>query len=289
MKRIICLHFISWGLSCLSAYPQSKVRETTFYEDHYKNLQVGFSKTTSIVFPYAIKSIDKGSADVLVQKAKGVENILLIKAAKQYFFQTNLTVVTSDGKLYVFVLNYDEDCPDLNLKAENGTAVNKDILFSMENENQRKIEQEAGLVLSKKKKLRGIKRSKFQISLEISAIFISQDIFYFRIVFENKSKINYDIDQLRFFIRDQRKSKRTASQEIEILPLYTTSSSQVIPDKSKVVKVFALDKFTIPEKKYLTLQIIEKNGGRHLELDLKKLTDNLSSMYDAPLYIKNIL
>lgn len=278
MKRADYLFLISWMLICISVYPQPNGKGNILYEDQYSNLQIGFSKTTSIVFPYAIKSIDKGSTDVLVQKAKGVENILLVKAATQNFFQTNLTVITSDSRLYVFVLNYDEGCPDLNIMAENGTTVNKDVLFSLENENQKKIEEGAMLALSKKKKVSGVKRSKFQISLQVSGIFISQDILYFRIVFENKSKINYDIDQLRFFIRDQKKSKRTASQEIEIVPLYTTSTSQVIPDKSQVVKVYVLDKFTIPEKKYFTIEIIEKNGGRHLNLDIKNLTDKMLSM-----------
>ncbi|WP_433836315.1 conjugative transposon protein TraN [Flavobacterium anhuiense] len=268
MKRVKYLLLISWMLVCFSASPQSKVREVAFYEDHYKNLQIGFSKTTSIVFPYAIKSIDKGSSDVLVQKAKGVENILLIKAAKQYFFQTNLTIVTSDGKLYVFVLNYDEDCPDLNIKADNEVAASREVLFSLENENQKRIEQTASLVLSKMKKTSGLKKSKYQISLNVNGIFIQQDVLYLRIVFENKSKINYDIDQFRFFIRDRKKSKRTASQEIELQSLYTTSSSLVIPYQSAIVKVYALEKFTIPESKYLTIEMIEKNGGRHLEVDI---------------------
>jgi conjugative transposon TraN protein len=272
MKRINYLFLTSLLLVSVLVYPQLNSRETV-NEDKYENLQIGYSKTTSIVFPYSIKSVDKGSADVLVQKAKGVENILLVKAAKQYFFQTNLTVVTTDARLYVFVLNYNEDCPDLNRKAENAAAASKDVLFSMENENQKKIEQLASLVLSKKKKTSGLKKSKFQIRLEVNGIFIDHDVLYLRVVFENKSKINYDIDQLRFFIRDQRKSKRTASQEIEILPLYTTSSSAVIPYKSEVIKVYALEKFTIPENKYLTLQLIEKNGGRHLEVNINNLSD----------------
>jgi conjugative transposon TraN protein len=275
MKIINYLFLTSLLLVSVLVYPQLNSRETV-NEDQYENLQIGYSKTTSIVFPYSIKSVDKGSADVLVQKAKGVENILLVKAAKQYFFQTNLTVVTTDARLYVFVLNYNEDCPDLNIKAENAAAASKDVLFSMENENQKKIEQLASLVLSKKKKTSGLKKSKFQIRLEVNGIFIDQDVLYLRVVFENKSKINYDIDQLRFFIRDQRKSKRTASQEIEILPLYTTSSSAVIPYKSEVIKVYALEKFTIPENKYLTLQLIEKNGGRHLEVNINNnLTDKV--------------
>jgi hypothetical protein len=30
--------------------------------------------------------------------------------------------------------------------------------------------------------------------------------------------------------------------------------------------VFVVPKFTIPDKKYLAVQLMEKNGGRHLEL-----------------------
>ncbi|WP_202703095.1 conjugative transposon protein TraN [Flavobacterium sp. UGB4466] len=275
MKRANYLFLISLLLVCVSVNPQSNAKETAFYEDQYKNLQVGFSKTTSIIFPYTIKSIDKGSAEVLVQKAKGVENILLVKAAKQHFFQTNLTVVTSDGKLYVFVLNYDETCPDLNFKAENAVAASRDVLFSLENENQKRIEQCASAAYSKKKKISGLKKSKYQIRLEVNGIFIQQDVLYLRVVFENKSKINYDIDQFRFFIRDKRKSKRTASQEIELESLYTTSSSTVIPYKSEIIKVYALEKFTIPENKYLTIQMIEKNGGRNLEVDISNNLTNL--------------
>lgn len=256
-------------LTMLSGYAQFINEKIGLNQQEFKNLQIGYSKTTSIVFPYAIKSIDKGSQDVLMQKAKGVENILLVKAAKENFNQTNLTVVTADNRLYVFVLNYDESCPDLNIKADNTAVVSGNILFSMENDNQRKIEQYAGLALSKKKKLEGLKHSRFEMKLDVNGIFIHQDVLYFRLVLGNNSKINYEIDQLRFFIRDRKKSKRTASQEIEVLPLYSTSASSVIPDKSEVNIVYAVSKFTIPEKKYLTIQLIEKNGGRHIEIDVK--------------------
>lgn len=42
----------------------------------------------------------------------------------------------------------------------------------------------------------------------------------------------------------------------------------MIPNESEVIKVYALEKFTIPENKYLTLQLIEKSGGRHLEINV---------------------
>jgi len=269
MKNNNWMNLVCLLLSVFTSYAQFINRDVDFIQDQFKNVQIAYSKTTSIVFPYAIKSIDKGSQDILMQKAKGVENIILLKAAKQNFIQTNITVLTADSRLYVFVINYDEVCPDLNIKADNSAIVNNDILFSLDNENQKKIEQYSKLALLKKKKIGGLKSSRFDINLTVSGIFIHQDVLYFRLVLGNTSKINYDIDQLRFFIRDQRKSKRTASQEIEILPLFSTSNSMLIPDKSEVNLVYALSKFTIPEKKYLTIQLIEKNGGRQLEINIK--------------------
>jgi len=270
MKKDNRLIWLMLFLTVVAGYAQNiGLGNSGFNQEQVKNLQIGYSKTTSIVFPYAIKSMDKGSADILIQKAKGVENILLLKAAKKNFSQTNLTVVTADNRLYVFLLNYDEVCPDLNIKADQSAVVHEDILFSQDNENQKKIEQYAGLALSKKKKISGLYRSRYEMKLEVSGIFIHQDVLYFRVLIGNTSKINYEIDQLRFFIRDQKKSKRTASQEIEILPLYASAATSVIPDKSEMSIVYALGKFTIPEKKYLTIQLIEKNGGRQLQVDVK--------------------
>jgi conjugative transposon TraN protein len=235
----------------------------------FKNLQIAQMKTTSVVFPYPIKSIDKGSSQVLIQKAKGVENILLVKAGKENFSQTNLTVVTTEGNLYGFILNYDEQCPDLNFLVQSASALNGDIVFTLDNENQKKIQQYAQLALMKKRKLSGISKSKFDISLRLTGVYIHQDVIYLRLLLGNKSKINFDIDQLRFFIGDQRKSTRTASQEIEMSPLLLTSELIKIPERSELSLVCALPKFTIGERKYLTVELLEKNGQRQLGLDIK--------------------
>lgn len=258
LSIIICIF-----LTVISGYAQYNSKA------EYNNIQLSYSKTTSILFPYAVKSLDIGSRDVLVQKAKGVENILLLKAGKQNFLQTNLTVVTSDGKLYSFILNFDDLCPTLHIDAGLRTADDRQLLFSLENENQKEIKDYAMLALSRKNKVSGLNSRRSEIEIRVDGIYIHQDIMYFRVSLGNDSKINYDVDQLRFFIRDQRKSKRTASQEIEVIPFFSTGDFSRIYDKSEVVTVFALPKFTIPEKKKFTMQVFEKNGGRHLELDIK--------------------
>ncbi|KFF17738.1 conjugative transposon protein TraN [Flavobacterium hydatis] len=233
------------------------------------SLMIAYSKTTNIVFPFAIKSVDKGSPDILVQKAKGLENILQIKAAQKGFFQTNLTVVTADGKLYSFVLNYNEESPQLNFSLNNTKPTGQEIYFSDENINDQDVQEYSKLAFYDKKKLRGEKECDYDIDFVLNGIFIRDEVMYYRIKVTNHSTINYDIDQLRFFIRDTKKVKRTASQEIEITPIYILNNVAKIDSEAENIFVFALPKFTIPEKKYLAIQIMEKNGGRHLELHVR--------------------
>lgn len=269
MKNYQICFLICFMLTALTGSAQLGNMGLMDGQGRFKNLQIGYSKTTSIVFPYAIKSVDKGSQEILLQKVEAAENVLLVKAGQKNFSQTNLTVITSDGKLYGFILNYDDLCPDLNFSVDNSIVLNREILFSLENKNQKEVEQYGDLALSKNKKRSGLKSNRFDMKLELDGTFIHQNVIYCRLVISNNSKINYDIDQLRFFICDQKKSKRTASQEIEVLPLSCTSKVKTIFDESQVTVVFAFQKFTIPEKKYLTIQLIEKNGGRQIEIDIK--------------------
>ncbi|MFH6997352.1 conjugative transposon protein TraN [Flavobacterium sp. FlaQc-57] len=239
------------------------------YKTESDSLMIAYSKTTNLVFPFAIKSVDKGSPDILVQKAKGLENILQVKAAQKGFFQTNLTVVTADGKLYSFVLDYNEDFPQLNLTLNKTKPDGQEIYFSDEIINDQDIEEYSKLALYDKNKLRGQRKSNYDIDFRLNGIFIRDEVMYYRIKVTNNSKINYEIDQLRFFIRDTKKIKRTASQEIEITPVYILNDIDKIQAETENIFVFALPKFTIPEKKYLAIQLMEKNGGRHLEEHVK--------------------
>lgn len=268
MKKINVLVVASIMFFMGSAFGQLKVGKNDFYKIKLDSLAIAYSKTTNIVFPNSILSVDRGSSDVLVQKAKGVENILQIKAAKFDFIETNLTVVTSDGQLYSFVLNYNEKKPLLNLVVGKKTSM-WEHLGSTEIENEAELKSYAELAFYEKKKLHNVKDFKYNMKIHLNGLFIHEKVMYYRVKVANNSNVSYDIGQLRFFIRDQKKAKRTASQEIEITPLYIYNNTEVIEGKSEVCLVFALPKFTIPDKKYLAIQLMEDQGGRHLELQVK--------------------
>ena len=69
-------------------------------------LELTTAKTTHLVFPYDIISVDRGSENILAQKARGAANVLQVKAARSGFQQTSLTVITADKKLYGSTVDY---------------------------------------------------------------------------------------------------------------------------------------------------------------------------------------
>jgi hypothetical protein len=81
--------------------------------------------------------------------------------------------------------------------------------------------------------------------------------------------VSYDIDAIRFSIHDHQKSKRIASQETELQSIYQYNNTGTIKGENKNQFVIAVPKFTVPDNKYLFIHILEKNGGRDLQLKLR--------------------
>lgn len=274
MKRISAVIITGIFLFTINSntFSQSCIQaaKTTIIEPYH--LSITFYKTTNLIFPYAIKSVDRGSQDVLVQKAKGVENVLLVKAGRENFTETNLSVITSDGKLYSFILNYSNNPSLLNISFTKDTILEETVPLLQSENNEAQLQSTSERIAKEKRMLHAIHDYKYKIQFRLHGIYIKGDIVFYQMKIKNHSNINYDIDMLRFFIHDEKRFKRTASQEIEIQPLYVYGDTSVIRGGSKNILVFALPKFTIPDKKYLSIQLMEKDGGRHLQLRVHNRT-----------------
>jgi conjugative transposon TraN protein len=231
-------------------------------------IQISTDKTTNIIFPYGIVGVDRGNRHILVQKAKGAENILQVKAANDSIRESNLSVITSDGKLNSFIVSYAKQPVLLNVSL--GDDARKGAIFlSPDQIDQAEILACSKQVLHSRKRVGGIHEKNFGIDFRLDGIFIHKNLMYFRMRIENQSNIGYDVDQLRFYILDQKKAKRTASQEVEITPVNLFNNLTKILPRERNTVVVALPKFTIPDKKFLAIQLMENNGGRHLELVIK--------------------
>lgn len=236
-------------------------------------LEVTFNKTSSLIFPTIIKNVDRGSKDLLAQKAKGMGNVLQVKAGRIRFPETSLTVITADGVLHQFTVNYVDEPKTLNLQmpAEQGNDNEKPIVF--ENEmTEDDFNRYAEFILSSRKSIRFQQTGKYKVALALKSIFIKDNTIFFHVRGKNTSNINYTIDFLRFYIRDNKKVNRTASQEVEVKPFFVNATPVEIKGKSINDWVFAVDKFTIPDAKHLVIEMFEHNGGRHLSLAISNRT-----------------
>ena len=210
--------------------------------------------TTSLIFPCSIKHIDRGTQSVLVQLVNEMPNILLVKASAENFKETNLSVVTDDGDVYSFLVSY----------------VNKPTMwvYHLPENNKSSIASYAKGILDNSKTIRGIKDEKWDIKSSVIGIYIKNNTIYYQLKIQNDSPLDYDIDLMRFFIEDRKRAKSTAIQEIDLIPEYLVGNNRQIIAYGNTIIVVALEKFTIPDAKYLGIQIMEKNGGRHLFMKL---------------------
>jgi|688.fasta_scaffold14082_5 conjugative transposon TraN protein len=235
-------------------------------------VEVTYNKTSSIIFPAIIKSVDKGSRDILAQKAKGVDNVLQLKAGKPNFAETNLTVITGDGILHQFTLNYSDKPASLSIDLSEDSLQNKMPLIFQTEMTETEMENYSTGIVQTKRTVRAVSESKYKISIALLGIYIKNDVMFYRFKIRNRSNINYTVDFLKFYIRDQTKIKRTASQEVVVKPIYVFGNDKEVKGKSETDVVYALEKFTIPESKHLDVEMFEYNGGRHFNLIIKNKT-----------------
>ncbi|MDB5277925.1 MAG: traN [Ferruginibacter sp.] len=217
-----------------------------------QTIQVTMDKTTSLIFPFSILHIDRGSRDVLVQPVKEAGNILLIKAATAEFIPTNISVVTSDGSVYSLPVVF--------------TAEPAVTVYQLPAQKSSSVETYAGGILDNPITIHGIKDSRWDMLARVNGIYLKDDVMYYQLVLTNVSPVDYDIDLLRFYIRDKHNGRRTAVQENELKPLYLAGNTTQVKANGHSAIVAALQKFTIPDGKYLAVELMEKNGGRNLKM-----------------------
>jgi conjugative transposon TraN protein len=244
-------------------------------------VELSSNKTSTIVFQSPITTVDRGSRDVLAQKTNGVDNVLYLKAAKLQFRETNLTVITSDGKLHVFILRYADRPARLttNTPGETGFS-NKPLhihLTSVMSLSELKTHTGKILKIRPAHKIKSKRRNKMELSLQ--DIYIKDNVLFFHLKISNESHIPFHTDFIRFYIKDRSKPKRTAYQEVGKSPMYCEGKPSSIKGKSSQVLVYAIPVFTIPDAKMFVIELMEKDGGRNLNLEI----GNRSIMRARPL------
>lgn len=240
--------FIGFCLLSFAVCGQSYIRPL--------NLQVTDNKTTNLIFPAQISSIDRGSERIVVQKSTG--NILRVKADTIFTDTTNLTVITTDGKLYSFLVSYSASPLFLNLDLGSGDIVNKDTALLAV----------AGKALQMKNNLYGLRFAQGKVKLSIAGIYTTSEILICKLRIENNSSLSFEVGRLRFYVTGTGSGKRRPVQETEVMPLLMQLPVSIIREKQSNILAVVLPKVALGTKQVLQINLAEKGGERHLILRL---------------------
>ncbi|WP_029274623.1 conjugative transposon protein TraN [Pedobacter borealis] len=235
------------------------------------NLDISWHKTTLLIFPAPIKSADRGDSYVLAEKVNEANNILKVKAGQKGFEQSNLQVVTSDGKIYSFTINYNENAASLPIDMGKQPPY-APITFRGISLNSKELESCGAKAAGSVPFLKGGRFQKHGMTFSLDGIYIKNDVLFFQLLLKNDTQIPYDASSLRFYVRDKKTVKRTAVQDKEVIPVYVQHTGSPESGKGEVI-VVAFPKFTIAEKKFVTAELMEQGGDRNpiIRLDQKKL------------------
>jgi conjugative transposon TraN protein len=230
------------------------------------SLSVTCKKTTNVIFPYRIEKADIGSADVIGHKDQIMGNVLFLKAGRRDFAPTNLSVYTSDGKFYSFIVSYRDDPDTLNLSFVPDQKIPGVIMDSATSD---KVDSDGIRVMTQPSFLHRKTKTE-EVKAILKGIYLMDDLLWFRITLKNNSEIDYRPTYIRFSIRERKAGKRTAEQEVS--PDVCWKMVQSVPGNQKGTLVFAIPSFTISKEKKLVFQMEEKKGERVILLDIPSKT-----------------
>lgn len=229
---------------------------------------------THLIAPDKVTYVDFGDTCINVSKAENTENIIRMIATtntlKGFPRQTNVSLATADGKFYTYNVDYVEEPQifvfEIGEKKPDKVAnviLTDNIIPASERDQviDRVYHAKRGIYNM------GIIRNKMVFSVNNINIYNNLLLFTFQI--ENKTKVPYDIDYIRYYIVDKKTAKLTATQEVDQIPLFTEYYTPRVEGRETMKYVVALNKFTIPDDKYFRVEVNEKNGGRHIVFDLE--------------------
>ena len=103
-------------------------------------------------------------------------------------------------------------------------------------------------------------------------IYLERGLLFFELEITNNTNLGYEVEGFHWWIGDKRQYKATNVQKYPVEPEYQHYNIRYIPAGTKLREVFLLPKFMIPDKRILTIEMLEKalgNTGRKLSLEVK--------------------
>ena len=231
------------------------------------DLYVNESITTFVVSGENIKMMDISTKDTVVVGNQPGDNIVRIKAVKPRIDGEKLGVVTIVGERnsvqYNLVYTADKD------NATTEYRIRQDEIYNYLNPavdmDLKTMYKYCWMIWDSRKKYYDVSGYNAKMKIRLNNLYTVGNYFFFDVTVENRSKIQFDIEEIRIKLCDKKQSKSTSSQEIELKPVLEMKPIRRF--KKTYRNIFVLEKLTFPDEKVLSFTMSEKPiSGRTVTL-----------------------
>ena len=278
MKKIIILFCLSCLIQHINAQPTNYTvlaRNVSITEKNINTVTIPANVTVHFVSPEPIQYVDISSPDI--QGDLPEKNIFRLRPDSDKIHPGDRFTITIVTPAYISVYKLTVADPLSNDSSlQNGAyviSVNPNDAVQVNQSDVLSNQQCFGLAikaLQKKRSIFDIDTRAYGMKMFVTNIYSVGDYVMIKLEVKNKTRLQFDIDQIRFKIIDKHKVKATVSQDIELKPVYSLyqSDDKIITDKFN--NFFIFKKFTYPTQKLLEIEMTEKQySGRRLDLKIE--------------------
>lgn len=190
--------------------------------------------------------------------------------------ESNLLVLTKDGRVYSYILKYRKQLDKLNhfVSSSHSIGTERSVAIGQEQEDneldsmaQRReyFERYCNSLLKAKNERLATKR-KGGIKFQLQQKAYQGDETYLVMEVSNNSEIDFEVDYLKVYSVAGTKKKKASHQKLEMVPMYKYQMPNKIRMGNSQRFVYVLPKFVLGSDEYLEMELHEAKGSRKVVL-----------------------
>jgi len=231
-------------------------------------------KNVALFFPNPIRQGITGASHFVFTYNREKEQYFGLLQAKPGT-ESNLLAITSDGKVYSYILKYSDELPKLNYFIDEDESFgNESPVLEMpktkntvSNMDRTAYFQRASEYLPKSssetiavKRRNGIRLRLRKMVYDASEVYLVMEV-------KNKSGIDFEIDYLNVYRTNGNNNRKASYQRLRQEVVYKHKMPNAIADGKSQRFVFVLPKFVLGDNEKLMLELKERNGSRKVVLE----------------------
>lgn len=270
MKTLIIT--ISLILGIQTIYGRGIQQLDTIYANERMNV--------ALFFPTDIRQGIVGSKEFVFTYNRELGQPLgLLKATKGE--PSNLLVITTDGKVYSYIIKYADVLTELNRFISVNSSIGdehgreKEVVLDTVQPVARSakpkirdtsfLEKSCKSLLKRPKRMNVIKRKK-GLSLSVKSKVYYEDLVFLQFEVKNSSGIDFDIDRLDAAVVSGNGKRKASFQLVELEPIYVHKMPNKIRNGVTARFVYVLPKYVLGDNEKLEISLKELNGNREVLL-----------------------